>query len=74
MNYVLHFCRNKLCNNGWLDKDLTHCKTNPPKWKYCPECCKELGIDFDSQKPSDSYSEEKKEHIEKMRKKNNKIS
>lgn len=30
MNYVMHFCRNKKCNNGWIDKDLTNAKTNPP--------------------------------------------
>ena len=48
--YVFHICHNKKCNNGWLDVDRTHCKTNPPKWKYCRECCKLLGIDFDKQK------------------------
>lgn len=48
MNYVMHFCRNKKCNNGWVDKDLTNVKTNPPKWKYCKECADKLGIDFDS--------------------------
>lgn len=61
MNYVMHFCRNKQCNNGWIDKDLTNVKTNPPAWKYCRECAEKQGIDFENQKPSDYMSEEEKE-------------
>lgn len=49
-NFVLHFCKNPDCNNGWVDVDETNVKTIPPKWKYCKECCKLLGIDFDKQK------------------------
>lgn len=49
-NFVLHFCKNPDCNAGWLDTDETNVKTIPPKWKYCRECCKILGIDFDKQK------------------------
>ena len=49
-NFVLHFCKNPDCNVGWLDTDETNVKTIPPKWKYCIECCKLLGIDFDKQK------------------------
>lgn len=49
-NFVLHFCKNPNCNVGWLDTDETNVKTIPPKWKYCRECCKLLGIDFDKQK------------------------
>ena len=49
-NFVLHFCKNPDCNNGWIDVDETNVKTIPPKWKYCRECCKLLGIDFDKQK------------------------
>ena len=49
-NFVLHFCKNPDCNNGWVDVDETNVKTIPPKWKYCRECCKLLGIDFDKQK------------------------
>lgn len=51
MNYVVHFCKNPDCNNCWIDKDKTHVKTVPPKWKYCKECCKKLSIDFNKQKP-----------------------
>ena len=56
MNYVVHFCKNPDCNNCWIDKDKTHVKTVPPKWKYCKECCKKLGIDFNKQKPDRKVS------------------
>lgn len=59
--YVIHFCRNKECNNGWIDEDLTHAMTVPPKWKYCKECAEELGIDFNSQKPDDAKTKRQKE-------------
>lgn len=36
--YVMHVCKNKLCNAGWLDIDDYNAKTYPPKWRYCPEC------------------------------------
>ena len=49
-NFVLYFCKNPDCNIGWLDIDVTDVTTIPPKWKYCRECCKLLGIDFDKQK------------------------
>ena len=49
-NFVLHLCKNPDCNVGWLDVDVTDVTTIPPKWKYCRECCKLLGIDFDKQK------------------------
>ena len=53
MNYVMHFCRNKSCNNGWIDKDLTYATMIPPKWKYCKECAEKRGINFENQKPID---------------------
>lgn len=56
MNYVMHICRNKKCNNGWIDKDLTNAKTNPPDWKYCKECAEKLGIDYDAQTPTSNLS------------------
>ena len=33
----------------------------PPKWKYCKECAKELGIDFDNQHPDDAKTDKQKE-------------
>ena len=71
MNYVIHFCRNKKCNNGWIDKDLTSA-TSPPKWKYCKECADKLGIDYDSQTPTSNLSEQeltrRKKRQEQMQK------
>lgn len=49
-NYVVHYCKNKDCNNTWIDEDLTNVSTIPPQWKYCEECCKKFGIDFNKQK------------------------
>lgn len=56
MNYVMHICRNKKCNNGWVDKDLTRCTTYPPDWKYCKKCAEKLGIDYDAQTPDSNLS------------------
>lgn len=60
MNYVIHSCRNKKCNNCWIDEDLTNVKTYPPAWKYCPDCSKKLGITFETQKPTDYMTEKEK--------------
>ena len=67
MNYVMHFCRNKKCNNGWIDKDLTNAQVNPPAWKYCETCCKELGIDFASQTPDSNLTPKELEHKNRLR-------
>lgn len=37
MIHVVHFCRNKKCNNAWIDKDRLKSK-RPPKWKACDSC------------------------------------
>ena len=65
--YVIHFCRNKECNNGWLDEDLTNVKTFPPQWKYCRECADKFGVDFDKQTPTDAKSNKEKERDQKLR-------
>lgn len=70
--YVIHFCHNKECNNGWLDEDLTNAQTIPPKWKYCKECCEALGIDFNKQSPTDTKTDGQKlreENLKKIRSK-----
>jgi len=72
MNYVMHFCRNKECNNGWVDKDLTNATVNPPKWKYCKECAKKLGIDYDAQTPTSNLTPKEIEHKNKLRERINK--
>lgn len=53
--YVVHYCKNKDCNNAWIDEDITNVQAIPPQWKYCKECCKKLGIDFDKQKPKGHF-------------------
>ena len=65
MNYVNHICRNKECNNNWIDKDVTNVQSLPPSWKYCRECCEKLGIDFDKQKRSNYMTDRMKESIKK---------
>ena len=67
MNYVMHFCRNKKCNNGWVDKDLTNAQVNPPDWKYCRECAEKLGIDYDAQTPNSNLSKKELKHKNKLR-------
>lgn len=42
--YVVHYCKNKECNNCWIDEDITNVKNKPPKWKYCAECCEKHGF------------------------------
>lgn len=61
MNYIMHFCRNKECNNGWIDKDLTNASA-PPKWKYCKQCADELGIDYNAQTPISNLTEKELEN------------
>lgn len=74
MNYVMHFCRNKQCNKGWIDLDLTNARVNPPSWKYCRECAEKLGIDYDSQTTTSNLTEKelvfKNKQREKMKKAN----
>lgn len=77
MNYVMHDCKSKNCNNGWIDKDITHATMYPPSWKYCKECCEKLGIDFDSQTPNSNLSDEelkiKQKRIENLKFKKSKL-
>lgn len=67
MNYVMHFCRNKKCNNGCIDKDLTNAQVNPPDWKYCKDCAEKLGIDYDSQTPDSNLSPKELAHKNRLR-------
>lgn len=63
MSYVVHYCKNKKCNNAWTDLDITNAKTIPPQWKYCKECCKSLGIEFDSQTYKSKLSDKRKREL-----------
>ena len=67
MSYLMHICRNKKCNNVWLDKDLIKCTTFPPDWKYCKECAKKFGIDFNAQTPDSNLSKKELEIKNKKR-------
>lgn len=67
MNYVMHFCRNKQCNNGWVDEDLTNAKTTPPNWKYCRECANKLGIDYDAQTPTSNLTQKELERQQRLK-------
>lgn len=67
MNYVVHFCKNKECNNAFIAEDYTKVKDVPPHWRLCPDCCKELGIDYGKQRPWNSYSEKQKAKLEKLK-------
>ena len=48
MNYVVHFCHR--CGKAFIAEDHTKVKDRPPTWRLCPDCCKELGIDYKKQK------------------------
>ena len=60
------------CDRIWIDKDLTNASINPPTWKYCEDCCKRLGIDYDSQTPTSNLSEQelisRQKTIERLKK------
>ncbi len=60
MKYVVHYCKNKKCNNSWIDEDITNAKSRPPQWKYCPECCQKNGYENQT-KPI--LSKKKKEQL-----------
>jgi hypothetical protein len=60
------------CDRIWIDKDLTGATFSPPTWKYCEDCCKRLGIDYDKQTPTSNLSEKelasRNNRVEKMKK------
>ena len=63
--FVIHFCKNKNCNNAWLDEDLTNAKSRPPRWKYCEECCKKLGFNNSKAPPKKEITAKQLETIQK---------
>jgi hypothetical protein len=65
--YVVHFCKNKNCNNAWLDEDLTNAKNRPPRWKYCKECCEKFGFTNPKSPPKKKLSAKQEETIQKHR-------
>jgi len=67
MNYVLHFCKNKKCNNAWIDEDLTNAQSRPPSWKYCQECCKKYGYVNPAKPPKRNKTDKQLENLKKGR-------
>ena len=65
--YIVHFCKNRDCNNAWLDLDLTHAKSRPPRWKYCEDCCKKYGFTNSDIPPKKQLSEKQLETMQKNR-------
>ena len=63
MDFVAHICRNKDCNNIFVAEDYTKVKDIPPKWRWCPDCCKELGIDYAAQTPKKNRTPEEQKKI-----------
>lgn len=62
MDFVTHTC--KKCGCAFVAEDYTNCQTTPPHWRYCPECCSKLGIDYDKQKPWMNRSEKLQKRID----------
>ena len=61
MDYVTHTC--KKCKCAFVAEDYTNAQDIPPTWRYCPECAKKLGIDYDKQTPWSNRSEKRNEQI-----------
>ena len=72
MDYVVHFCKNKECNNAFIAVDYTKVKDVPSHWRLCPDCCKKLDIDYGKQRPWNMRDEKTqkriKEQIERLKK------
>lgn len=64
MDFVTHTC--KKCNCAFVAEDYTNCQDIPPHWRYCPDCAKELGIEYEKQKPWTNYTEEQKNRIKEQ--------
>ena len=47
--YVTHTC--KKCGCAFTAEDYTNAQDIPPHWRYCPECAKVKGIDYEKQTP-----------------------
>lgn len=66
MNYILHYCKDKQCNSGWIDED-TMCSAKPPSWRYCPECVSK-GRQNPKKKPIDPELAERMQSLREMAK------
>ena len=61
MDFVTHTC--KKCGCAFNAEDYTNAQDLPPHWRYCPECCKKLGIDYDSQTPKSNRTPDEQKRI-----------
>lgn len=66
MDYVVHYCKNKNCNNAFVAEDYTKVRDIPPHWRLCPDCCKELGIDYEKQRPWNMRDEKTQKRIKEQ--------
>ena len=64
--YVAHLC--KKCGNIFIAEDYTRATTLPPKWRYCKECCKELGIKYEEQTPRKNRTPEEEKRMKEFAK------
>ena len=58
MDFVTH--TGKECGCAFVAEDYTNAQDIPPHWRLCPECAEKAGIDYNSQKPWNSFSEARK--------------
>ncbi len=66
MNYVAHICKNKDCNNIFIAEDYTKVKDIPPRWRYCQDCCKSLGLNYEKQTPKNNRTPAENKRFEKL--------
>lgn len=64
MDYVTHTCRK--CGCAFVAEDYTNCQDLPPKWRYCPDCAKAKGIDYESQTPRKNRTPEEQKRIDEQ--------
>lgn len=64
MDFVTHTC--KKCGCAFVAEDYTNCQDIPSRWRYCPECSEEKGIDYDKQRPWTNRTKEQNERYKKF--------
>ena len=60
--YVAHIC--KKCGCMFVAEDYTKATLLPPKWRYCKSCCKEMGINYDTQTPRKNRTPEEQKKVD----------
>lgn len=62
--YVCYVC--KKCECAFIAEDYTNAQDKAPQWRYCRECCKELGIKYEEQTPKKNKTKEQNERYAKL--------